>query len=80
MTSNTNNDNIKEALSPNNNYNSNESKNSNSKKKEQPPQETFYNLCQSLLRFINRKIVKKICVSKCGSITKGKARPGFKSK
>ena len=33
MTSNTNNDNIKEALSPNNNYNSNESKNSNSKKK-----------------------------------------------
>ena len=72
MTSNTNNDNIKEALSPNNNYNSNESKNSNSKKKEQPPQETFYNLCQSLLRFINRKIVKKYVFPNVAQLPKEK--------
>lgn len=31
----------------------------NSKKKEQPLNETFYNLCKSLLRFIDRKIIKK---------------------
>ena len=59
MTSSVNNDNINSALSQNIFSNSNESKNSNSKKKEQPPKETFYNLCQALLRFINRKIVKK---------------------
>lgn len=39
--------------------NLNDGKNSNSKKKEQAPKETFYNLCHSLLRFINRRIVKK---------------------
>ena len=52
------NENMSEAIVPNINSNSNESKNSNSKKKE-TLHETFYNLCQSLIRFINRKIVKK---------------------
>ena len=37
----------------------NDSKNLISKKKDQSQQETLYNLCQALLRFINRKIVKK---------------------
>ena len=30
-----------------------------SKKKEVPLNETFYNLCKDLLRFIDRKIIKK---------------------
>ena len=38
----------------------NETKNAtNSKKKEVPPAETLLNLCHSLLRFIDRKVVKK---------------------
>ena len=61
MTSNNNNDNlsISSLQNINSNSNINESKISNMKKKDQLPQETFYNLCQDLLRFINRKIVKK---------------------
>ena len=59
MTSNINNDNISVSSMHNINSNLNESKVSNIKKKDQLPQETFYNLCQDLLRFINRKIVKK---------------------
>ena len=59
MTSNINNDNISVSSIHNINSNLNESKVSNIKKKDQLPQETFYNLCQDLLRFINRKIVKK---------------------
>lgn len=50
------------ANAQNMNTNSNplsDSKNLISKKKEQTQQETLYNLCQALLRFINRKIVKK---------------------
>ena len=48
-----------EIPSQNTGGNLNDGKNSNSKKKEQAPKETFYNLCHSLLRFINRRIVKK---------------------
>ena len=48
-----------EIPSQNTGVNLNDGKNSNSKKKEQAPKETFYNLCHSLLRFINRRIVKK---------------------
>jgi hypothetical protein len=33
--------------------------NSNTKKKEVPLNDTFYNLCKDLLRFIDRKIIKK---------------------
>ena len=69
---NTNVENINEGFVPNINSNSNESKNSNSKKKEQPPQETFYNLCHSLLRFINRKIVKKYVFPNAAQLPKEK--------
>ena len=65
------NENMSEAIVPNINSNSNESKNSNSKKKE-TLHETFYNLCQSLLRFINRKIVKKYVFPNAAQLPKEK--------
>ena len=59
---------------------SNESKNLNSKKKEQPLQETFLNLCHSLLRFIDRKIVKKYIYPNAAQLPKEKRNKELKIK
>jgi len=46
-----------------------------SKKKEIPLQDTFFHLCYDLLRFIDRKIVKKYISPNCAQLPKEKRNP-----
>ena len=51
------------------------SNSSTSKKKEIPIKDIFFHLCYDLLRFIERKIVKKYIYPNCAQVPKEKRNP-----